>query len=332
LRFGDIALSRVKSPADLRRLLPEDIVESEMVVVKPSWFSGHLGGFTEAETLGFLLEALDARVTVIEGYTLERQDGGMRFTVDGEEVDWRWIMRNPSWGWAREGGRWDEIRRQDAWFLDEFGFSDLFDERGVEYVNVTEEIWKGRTADPAVVKEAVEGRFSPAFTGRLYGFLPERLHDLKGSPLISYGKVKGIGGTYPSLTLKNLFGLIPDPLRSWWHGPEDGRLADSIINIAKVYASFFDLYGVCEAINTVTVSNPEGEVKTPWGNYEIVRDLGVVASGPDLVTLDAVLCGLIRVDPEKVGYLKKGEEEFGPYDRDLVMKAKAVSSDWFPVD
>ena len=202
----------------------------------------------------------------------------------------------------------------------------------MEYVNVTEEVWKGRTADPAVVKEAVEGRFSPAFTERMYGFLPERLHDLKGSPLISYGKVKGIGGTYPSLALKNLFGLIPDPLRSWWHGPDDRRLADSIVDIAKVYASFFDLYGVCEAINTVTVSNPMGEVKTAWGNYDIVRDLGVVASGPDLVTLDAVLCGLIRVDPEKVGYLKKGEEEFRPYERDLVEESRAVSSDWFRVD
>jgi len=28
----------------------------------------------------------------------------------------------------------------------------------------------------------------------------------------------------------------------------------------------------------------------------------------------------------------KGEEEFGPYDRALVEKARAVSSDWFPVD
>jgi hypothetical protein len=28
----------------------------------------------------------------------------------------------------------------------------------------------------------------------------------------------------------------------------------------------------------------------------------------------------------------KGEEEFGPYDRALVKKARAVSSDWFPVE
>jgi uncharacterized protein (DUF362 family) len=322
----------VKDSADIRRLLPDYVQDSETLIVKPNWFSCHPGNFTDSETLRFLLEAVDARVVAIEGYTLERQDGSICFNVDGEEVDWRWILRNPGWEWVKEGGHWDEIRRQDTWFLEEFSFTDLFEEFDVDYINVTEEVWKGQTADSAVVKEAVEGRFSPVFTERLYGFLPERLHDLKGSPLISYGKVKGIGGTYPSLTLKNLFGLVPDPLRSWWHGPDDKRLADSIVDIAKVYASFFDLYGICEAINTVTVSNPKGKVKTAWGNYEIVRDLGVVASGPDLVTLDAVLCGLIRVDPEKVGYLMKGEEEFRLYDRALVEKAKSVSSDWFPVD
>ena len=332
MRIGDVTLARVRGAADLRHLLPDDILDSETLIVKPNWFSWHPGNFTDSETLRFLLEVLDTRVVIIEGYTLERQDGSMKFTVDGEEVDWMWILRNPSWEWAKEGRRWDEIRRQDDWFLEKFGFTDLFEEFGVEYINVTEEVWKGRTVDPIIVKDAVGEKFSPAFTDKLYDFLPERLHDLKGSPLISYGKIKGIGGAYPSLTMKNLFGLIPDPLRTWWHGPDDSRLANSIVDIAKVYVSFFDLYGICEAINTVTVSNPEGEVKTAWGNYEIVRDLGVVASGPDLVTLDAVLCGLIRVDPEKVGYLMKGEEEFGPYSRALVKKARAVSSDWFPVD
>ncbi len=255
----------------------------------------------------------------------------MTFTVDGEKVDWRWILRNPSWEWIKEGGRWDEIRRQDAWFLEEYGFKDLFEEFGVDYINVTEEAWKGRTADSILVKDAVEEKFSPAFTDKLYGFLPERLHDLRGSTLISYGKVKGIGGTYPSLTLKNLFGLIPDPLRSWWHGPDDGMLGDSIIDIVKVYAAFFDLYGVCEAINEVTISHPEGEVKAPWGSYNIARDLGVVALGSNLVTLDAVLCGLIRVDPEKVSYLKSGEEVFGHYSRLMVKAAELASKEWFPI-
>ena len=330
-RFGDVTLARVRSPSELRGLLPEQILEADVLIVKPNWFSPHPANFTDADALRLLLEAVDARVLVVEAYTLERQDGTMSFTVDGEEVDWRWILRHPSWDWAQEEGRWDELRRQDRWFLDEHGFTDLFAELGVEYVNVTEEVWQGRIADPSTVKEAVEERFAPAFTDRMYGFLPERLHDLRGSTLVSLGKVKGMGGTFPSLAMKNLFGLIPDPLRSWWHGPDDSRLGESIVDIAKVYASFFEVYGVCEAIREVTVSHPEGEVKVPWGSYDIVRDLGVVALGPNLVSLDAVLCGLIGVDPEKVSYIRLGEAAFGHFCRLTVKEAGLVSEEWFPV-
>lgn len=55
---------------------------------------------------------------------------------------------------------------------------------GAEYVNVTEEVWQGRVAPAESVREAVEQAYGP----------------------------RG-----------NAFGLIPDPLRSRWHG-EDGLL------------------------------------------------------------------------------------------------------------
>ena len=330
-KFGDVTVARTRTSAELRRLLVDHLLESELLIVKPNWYAPHPANFTDADALRMLLEAVDSKVVVTEAYTLERQDGSMRFTVDGEEVDWRWILKHPDWGWAREEGRWEEIRRQDRWFLGEHGFSDLFEEFGVEYVNVTEEVWRGRTADPEAVREAVEGRFAPAFTDQIYGFLPRRLHDLRGSTLVSLGKVKGIGGAYPSLTLKNMFGLIPDPLRTWWHGPDDSRLAPSIVDIAKVYAAFFRVYGVCEAFKEATVSNPEGNVKVSWGRYDVARDLGVVALGPNLVSLDAVLCGLISVDPEKVSYLQEGEKAFGEYDRSHVEEARTVADEWFPV-
>ncbi|HUS77191.1 MAG TPA: DUF362 domain-containing protein [Patescibacteria group bacterium] len=330
MEFGDVTLSRVNTSDDLKSLLPDWILGAETVIVKPNWFSPHPANFTNSESLGILLEALDAKVVVVEAYTLEKHDGSMSFKVDGENVDWMWIMKHPDWGWAKEEGRWDEIRRQDRWFLEEHGFTDLFDEHGVEYVNVTEEVWQGRIADPVAIKRNVESVYRPAFTEEIYGFVPERLHDLWGAPMISYGKVKGIGGYFPSLTVKNMFGLIPDPLRSWWHGPNDSRLSPSIVDMTKVYASLFRLFGICEAIKNVTISRPDGEVKVPWGSYDIVRDLGVVVLGPDLVSLDAVICGLIGVDPEKVSYIELGEEAFGEYDRSLVERAVEASKDWFP--
>jgi len=330
-RFGPVTVGRIRGPSDLKRLLTDPCFEAETFVVKPSWYSPHPANFTDAETLRTLLEALDGRVVVTEGYTLDRQDGSMKFTVDGEEVNWRWITRHPSWDWMREEGRWDQMREQDRWFLDEHGFTDLFEERGVEYVNVTEEVWRRRTADPGRVKNAVEARFSPVSREELYGYVPRRLYELSGATLISFGKVKGIRGTFPSLTMKNLFGLIPDPLRTRWHGPSDSRLGGSIVDINKVYAALFTVYGVCEALRYATRSDPEGEVKVPWGAYSVVRDLGVVALGRHLVSVDAVLCGLMGVDPEKVSYLQLGEEAFGPYDRRPVEEAKAAAADWFPV-
>ena len=328
-QFGPISVGKISNSLDLKVLLTDPLMKTDVFIVKPSWYSPHPANFTDADTLRILLEALEGRLIVTESYSLDRQDGKMKFVINGEEVDWKWILRNPKWGWAKEAGRWEEFRRQDKWFLDEHGFTDLFQEHGVEYVNITEEIWRGKAADHDEVKKKVEARYSTAFRKELYSFVPSRLYELRGATFISYGKVKGIGGTFPSLTMKNMFGLIPDPLRSWWHGPNDKWLGRSIVDINKIYAALFNVYGICEAIRYMTVNHPEGEVKVPWGGYNIIRDPGVVALGKPLIVLDAILCGIIDVDPEKVSYLKLGEETFGSYDRSLIEKAKTGASDWF---
>ena len=330
-KFGPVTVGRVRSSADVKRLLEDPRLKADVFIVKPNWFSPHPGNFTDAETLRILLEALEGRIVVAESYTLERQDGSMKFAVDGEKVDWRWIMKHPSWGWIKEEGRWDEMRSQDRWFLDEFGFTDLFNEYGVDYVNVTEEVWQGRTADAGEIKEAVEARFTPVSREELHSLIPQTLYELRGATLISFGKVKGILGSFPSLTMKNLFGLIPDPLRSWWHGPNNEWLGRSIVDIIKIYSALFKVYGICEALQHAIVNNAQGDVKTPWGSYDILKDLGVLAFSRDLVSLDAVLCGLIGADPEKISYLSLGEKAFGVYSRRHVEDAKMSAGNWFPV-
>ena len=102
------------------------------------------------------------------------------------------------------------------------------------------------------------------------------------------------------------------------------------MDIARVYASYFELYGVCEAFREATAMSPEGEVEVEWGRYDVVRDLGFAALGGNLVSLDAVVSSLMGVDPEKVSYLGLGEEVFGRYDRSPDEEAKAASSEWIP--
>ncbi|MDH5703837.1 MAG: DUF362 domain-containing protein [Aigarchaeota archaeon] len=330
-QLGSVTVGRVRNSADMRRLLKDPSLSADVFIVKPNWYSPHPANFTDADALRMLLEGLDGRIVVTEAYSLERQDGSMEFTVDGEKVDWRWVMKHPGWDWIREEGRWDQLRRQDKWFLDEYGFTDLFEEQGVEYVNVTEEVWRGRSADAGKIREVVDARFDPVFREELYSYIPQKLYELRGATFISFGKVKGIRGTFPSLTMKNLFGLIPDPLRSWWHGPSDRWLGRNIVDINKVYSALFNVYGICEALRHATLDHPDGEVKVPWGSYNIVKDLGFVALGRHLISLDAVLCGLIGVDPEKVSYLKLGEKALGIYSRSHVEAAKSAAPGWFPV-
>lgn len=327
-QFGPVTVCRVRTSADLRQLLKDPWLNTDVIIVKPNWFSPHPANFTDAETLRVLLEALDRRIIVTESYSMERQDGGMKFAVNGEEVDWRWIRRHPDWAWIKQEHRWDEMRTQDTWFLDAFGFSDLFAEFGVDYVNATEEVWRGRAADAGQIKQTVEARFPPVHEEKLYRCIPQRLYDLRGATFISFGKVKGIQGTFPSLTMKNLFGLVPDPLRSWWHGPHDDWLGRSIVDINKIYAALFNVYGICEALRSAIVSDPQGAVRVPWGSYSIVKDPGILAFSRDLVSLDATLCALIGIEPDTISYIKLGEEVFGLYDRRHVEKAKA-SKDWF---
>ena len=178
-KFGDVILAKIIDSTDLRRLLPENLTKAETVIVKPNWFSPHPANFIDTHALGLLFEALDGEIIVVEGYTLEKQDGSMKFNVDGRPVDWRWVMANPEWSWVKEKGRWEEIRRQDERFLQKFGFRDLLTEHGAKYVNVTEEIWAGRIVDSEKVKDKVEERFGPVAEEKLYGFMPKALKKTK---------------------------------------------------------------------------------------------------------------------------------------------------------
>jgi len=338
-RFGQTTIAKLTDPRDLKQLLVDPWLESETIIIKPNFVATDPGYATDSEALRALLEALDSRIVVTESHMVPRStnliEGGWGFTVGGEEVNWiwlmggdgwRWQMENPDWGWFREGGHWDQIKKEDKAFLDERGFTDLFNEFGVEYVNVTDEVWSGRIADPADVKEAVESRFKPAFTEKLYGMVPKKLHDLRGSTFISYSKLQN----YNSFTLKNLFGMIPDPVRAWWHGPKNSRIAPSIVDINKVYRSLFNVYGICETLHTNPVSHPEGEFVNVLGTrYNIAESLGVVAFGRDPVSLDAIFCNLAGMDINQFGgYIGKAEEEFGAYDREALEESKTKVGGW----
>lgn len=300
--------------------------------------------FTESGTLRTLIEALDSRIVVTESHNIARSmnllEDGMNFTVGSREVNWRWLLKgdgwnwlieNPDWNWFKRGGHYDQIKRKDEAFLDEHGFTDLFKEFDVSYINVTDEVWSGRIADPTEVKSSVETRFKPVQTEMLYSMVPKKLYDLRGSTFISFAKVK----RYATFTIKNLFGMIPDPCRPWWHGTKNSRIAASIVDVNKIYNSLFNVYGLFEALDSTGFPHPEGEFEgTYMGKYNIVDGMGVVAFGRDLVSLDSILLNLTEpwigiADTINRKPIELAEEEgLGIRDREALKEAKTKAGGW----
>jgi uncharacterized protein (DUF362 family) len=328
MKISGIRLDIIKDTSDLKKSL-QSIPVTDTVIIKPSWYSPHPSNYTSAKTLDLVMGSIDANFLVVEGYSLGRQDGSLTFHVDGEKVDWRWLLRHNDWDWIKEENRIENLRNQDEWFLKDHGFQKVLEKYDAEYINITEEIWSGRVLDPSIVRKKVESLYPPVRDEEFYEYMPLKLVEYQDSALLSLGRLKGYGGSYPSLSLKNLFGLVPDPLRSRWHGESDKFLDASIIDICKVYASFFRLYGLVEAIDSYTVSDPEGDVKVEWGNYRVVEGNGLVVHGTDLVELDALICGMIQVDPWDVGYIEKARKVLGDYTSEGLELIISCRDQWF---
>ncbi len=264
------------------------------VIIKPNW--GFSVCFTEATILDWVLSAVDGDALVVESY-----------------------------GWARtketlETGGWgslepEDLRRSDRWFLDYSGIGNVLEKHSVEFLNITEENWGGRTAAPELIREAVEEKHSSLEREDFLGFVPERLYEMKGCDLLSLAKVRVLEAPmHVSLAVKNFFGMIPGPSRGVYHGEKHSRLSRSIVDIYKVYDSLFDVKGVVEAVLTASLRDPD---TLKWENIE---NPGFASASDDPLELDAVVAALLGSDPHSVEYLRLAAETFGGWSEESVSR------------
>jgi hypothetical protein len=107
-----------------------------------------------------------------------------------------------------------DLRRSDQWFLEYSGIGKILKKHGVEFLNITEENWGKRTIDPENIQFHVEGKHQPVEDPDFYSWIPEKLYELKGADFLSLAKLRlGIQDIPASLSIKNLFGMIPHPSR-----------------------------------------------------------------------------------------------------------------------
>jgi uncharacterized protein (DUF362 family) len=263
------------------------------VVIKPNW--GFSVIFTEAQILDWILSAIDDEAIVVESY------GWARCREAVEEKKYGPFDR-------------ESLVKSDKWFLKYSGIDEVLKKHSVEYLNVTEEVWKKDTTDPSVIQSTVEESYSPVAIDEMYSYVPQRLYDMRGGSYLSLAKLKFMGDDIViSLALKNLFGMIPGPDRGRFHGEENKAMNPSIVDMNKIYRSLFDMKGIVEAVSTAS----RGMTLEP----EIYKNQGIAWVCEDTLELDALVSAHFGIEPETVGHFMLAAETFGGWDEDAVSKA-----------
>ena len=237
------------------------------IFVKVTWHGYAPGTYTDPVALDRLLSALPGQAVLLEGHTSSRNLGGA------------------TWDWVRDSRRhraW--IAEQEAEYLRRTGLADVIREHKAQYLNVTEAFWNGQCAP----QESVEGILREAGVQlhhpALAACVPEALLAHRGAPFISFARFKGA----TRLSVANLFGLIPDVLRTAWHGPNMAHFARVCCDVAKLYGCLFRMYGMVEGLHAAVRWNRRGLYRSRWGNYDLIPHPGLVTFSRDLTVADAL--------------------------------------------
>ena len=110
--------------------------------------------------------------------------------------------------------------------------------------------------------------------------------------LVSMPKMKTHHWVGATLSMKNLFGVVPGGVYGWpknvlhWAGIEE--------SIADLHALFPGSFAIVDGIVGMQGNGPiQG----------VAKNAGVLVAGADLVAVDATCCRIMRIDPLKIRYL-----------------------------
>ena len=296
MKFGKVILEQSRDPSIYEKVVSE-LKLKPPVIIKPNW--GTINNFTEAAVLDGMLSAINGEAMVVESYGWARTEDAL----NGKGI-----------GSVKRG----DLKKSDEWFLKYSGIGDVLQKHGVEYLNVTEEVWAKRVVEPGVVKKLAD-KYPPVLFEEMYARVPERLFELRGGTFLSLAKYRlNHEPIVVSLSLKNLFGMIPGPGRSRFHGEGDCSLAQTIVDINKVYRSIFDVKGMVDGVLTASIGKTAEEAIRP----QTAKNRGVLLGSVDCVALDATVAALEGKDPGKIGYLKLAAETFGGWDEAALAEAR----------
>ena len=269
-KLDQTILGKVTTQAEMDEFVNSLKFKSGIVIVKPNWVEAATGAYTDAKASDLFLGSLkNKKIYILESYTFWRHKKFFESETDefsSKEAQF-------------ETGKihWDFYKQADEWFLHYTGIDKVLAKHNATFVNVTNELWANRQ--------------SPILP------VPQVIYDLKGADFISFAKLKGDADYGATLSIKNLFGLYPDPTRlAKFHVDHDSKLAGHIITINEIYRKLFNCIYVIEGIFT--------SKNVDWNNKEnciVLTDQKLICGGSDAVQVDDTV--LKAIDRQMTGPL-----------------------------
>jgi uncharacterized protein (DUF362 family) len=112
--------------------------------------------------------------------------------------------------------------------------------------------------------------------------------------LVSMPKMKTHHWVGATLSMKNLFGILPGAVYGW---------PKNVLHWAGIDESIVDLYNTVQRTFTIVdgISGMQGNGPIQGG----AKYVGVLVAGRDLAAVDATCCRVMGIDPGRIGYLQK---------------------------
>jgi uncharacterized protein (DUF362 family) len=131
----------------------------------------------------------------------------------------------------------------------------------------------------------------PGFAGNREIYLPNTA--LSADLIVSVAKMKTHHWVGATLTMKNLFGLVPGSIYGW---PKNylhhQGIPTSIVGLNRIFRRTFGL------VDGIVGMEGNGPIQGT------ARPANVLIMGPDLVAVDATACRIMGLDPDLMGYLQ----------------------------
>jgi len=184
-------------------------------------------------------------------------------------------------------------RRDNEYLLRETGIGDALRDTRTKFVDLNHD---------TVHRTALRGRFTPL--GSLY--LPDTV--LGADLLISLPKLKTHHWAGVTLSMKNMFGIVPGTHYGW---------PKNVLHRAGINESILDINATLTSVRRFAIV--DGIVGME-GNGPIqgeARPVGALIFGADPVAVDATCCRLMRIDPSRISYIAEAGHFLGnlEYDR-----------------